>query len=97
MLPSKSSRVRGLQQLRHEASVALQRVETSQTRDQIRVPFINRQILTHWSCYLLFTCNEIETQRDWVTCLRWEPGLELRPLTTVLDSLSFSSLAPVTV
>lgn len=29
------------------------------------------------NCHLLFTRNEIESQRDWVTCLSQEPGLQL--------------------
>lgn len=66
--------MRGLSAVETRGSVAPQHVETSQTRDQTRVPFINRQILTHWSCYLLFTRNEIETLTERLACLKVGAG-----------------------
>ena len=49
MLQSMGSGVQGLQQLWCVALVALQQMESSQTRDRTWIPCIGRRILNHWT------------------------------------------------
>lgn len=87
--------MRGLQQLRHEGSVAPAACGNFPNQGSNCVPFINRQDSTHWSCYLLFTRNEIETQR--LACLRWSRDWNSGSDYSSRLSVFFSSLAPVTL
>ena len=49
LLWSSGSRAHGYQHLWYTGFVALRHVDSSQTRDRTRIPFIGRWILNHWA------------------------------------------------